>query len=99
MTRQEILARAARNGMCVVGSDGKGNYVCNACGETWRAERRKLWWPIRLQWGTSSAWFRWHGIEGFRPNARIEQRTVSQVFHFGRLKVCFGDFPTRRGQR
>lgn len=92
-TRREILSSALSRGIHGgVTSNGSGVYTCHACGEVWRGYRRTLWWPIRLHWGAafSSVWFRRHFIGHYRPNDRIEQMVLTQVWHLGRLKIILG---------
>lgn len=84
-------------------SDGAGNYGCSMCGNTWRAYRRYLYWPIRLHW----SWYplsrkrlkaagmkrrakriTWHGWQVGWDGT--EQRVFGWTLSIGALKISFG---------
>lgn len=33
-----------------ISHDGKGNYFCPHCASSWKAERKRLWWPVRVRY-------------------------------------------------
>lgn len=73
--------------MTKIAHDGKGNYFCLCCGNSWKAGHSYQRWPIRIKWSK-----RWGiGTHGYEVgHLMVEQKVCVRVIRLGFLRVLLG---------